>query len=111
MWYKLSVTKINQYVDLDAFQPAEKTDITFTRYQKYDGIEELKSKTFGKSVLFKNACHIHNKSTITLNMQSYDGSLFQFLSCSCLVNSYKLTAVNVILMTTSQTGKHQAIIQ
>ena len=38
MWYKLSVTKVNQYVDLDAFQPAEKTDITFTRYQKYDGI-------------------------------------------------------------------------
>ena len=119
------MTKVNQDVDLDAFQPAEKANITFTRYQKYDGIGELKSKTFGKSVLFKNACYVHNKSTITLNMQTYDGSPFSIplslMSCQLLsVDSSEPIACDIndnqssnydIRFTPHTTGKHQLIVR
>ena len=72
------MTTVNQDVNPVVFQPTEEANITFTSNQtlvdKYQGIGELKSKTFGKSVLVKNACYVGKKSTITLNLQAQDGS-------------------------------------
>ena len=69
-----------QDVNPVVFQPIEEANITFTRNQilvdKYEGIGELKSKTFDKSVLVKNACYAGKKSTITVNLQTHDGSPF-----------------------------------
>jgi len=70
------MTTVNQVVNPVVFQPIEEANITFTRNQtlvdKYEGIGELKSKTFGKSVLIKNACYAGEKSTITLKLQTQD---------------------------------------
>ena len=72
------MTTVNQDVNPVVFQPIEEPNITFTSNQtlvdKYEGIGELKSKTFGKSIIVKNACYIGKKSTITLNLQTQDGS-------------------------------------
>ena len=72
------MTTVNQDVNPVVFQPIEEANITFTSNQtlvdKYEGIGELKSKTFGKSVLVKNACYVGKKSTITLKLQTQDGS-------------------------------------
>ena len=74
------MTTVNQDVNPVVFQPIEEANITFTSNQtlvdKYEGISELKSKTFGKSILVKNSCHIGKKSTITLNLQTQDGYPF-----------------------------------
>ena len=65
------MTTVNQDVNPVVFQPIEEANITFTSNQtlvdKYKGIGELKSKTFGKSFLVKHACYVGKKSTITLN--------------------------------------------
>ena len=72
------MTTVNQDVNPVVLQPIEKANITFTSNQtlvdKYEGIGQLKSKTFGKSILVKNACYVGKKSTITLNLQTQDGS-------------------------------------
>ena len=72
------MTTVNQDVNPVVFQPIEEANITFTSNQtgvsKYEGIGELKSKMFGKSVLITNACYAGKKSTITLNLQTHDGS-------------------------------------
>ena len=74
------MTTVNQDVNPAVFQPIEEANITFTRNQilvdKYEGIGELKSKSLGKSVLIKNACYAGKKSTITVNLQTHDGSPF-----------------------------------
>ena len=72
------MTTVNQDVNPVVFQPIEEANITFTSNQtlvdKYEGIGELKSKTFGKLVHVKNACYVGKKSTITFNLQTQDGS-------------------------------------
>ena len=72
------MTTVNQDVNPVVFQPIEEANITFTSNQtlvdKYEGIGELKSTPFGKSILVKNACYVGKKSTITLNLQTQDGS-------------------------------------
>ena len=74
------MTTVNQDVKPVVFQPIEEANITFTSNQtlvdKYEGIGEFKSKTFGKSVLVKNACYVGKKSTVTLNLQTQDGAPF-----------------------------------
>ena len=89
------MTTVNQDVNPVVFQPIEEANISFTGNQrlvdKYEGIGELKSKTFGKSVLVKSACYVDKKSTITLNLQTLDGSPLSIpLSLSFLVNSLLL---------------------
>ena len=72
------MTTVSQDVNPVVFQPIEEANITFTSNQtlvdKYEGIGELKSTPFGKSILVKNACYVGKKSTITLNLQTQDGS-------------------------------------
>ena len=74
------MTTVDQDVNPVVFQPIEEANITFTSNQtlfdKYQGIGELKSKTFGKPVLVKNACYVGKKSTIALKLQTRDGSPF-----------------------------------
>ena len=54
------MTTVNQDVNPVVFQPIEEANITFTSNQtlvdKYEGIGQLKSKMFRKSILVKNAC-------------------------------------------------------
>ena len=89
------MTTVNQDVNPVVFQPIEEANITFTSNQtlvdKYEGIGQLKSKTFGKSILVKNACYIGKKSTITLNLQTQDGYLF---SVPLSLISCELSSVN-----------------
>ena len=72
------MTTVNQDVNPVVFQPIEEANITFTSNQtlvdKYEGIGVLKSTPFGKLVLIKNTCYVGKKSTITLNLQTQDGS-------------------------------------
>ena len=74
------MTTVNQDVNPVVFQPIDEANITFTSnhtlVDKYEGIGEFKSKTFGKSVLVKNACYVGKKSTVTLNLQTQGGSPF-----------------------------------
>ena len=74
------MTTVDQDVNPVVFQPIEEANITFTSNQtlvdKYEGIGKLISKPFGKSVLVKNACYVGKKSTITLDLQTQDGSPF-----------------------------------
>ena len=74
------MTTVNQDVNPVVFQPIEEPNITFTSNQtlvdKYEGIGELKSKTFSKSIIVKNACYVGKKSTITLDLQTQDGYPF-----------------------------------
>ena len=69
------MTTVNQDVNPVVFQPIEEANIIFTSNQtlvdKYEGIGELK---FSKSILVTNACYVGKKSTITLNLQTQDGS-------------------------------------
>ena len=123
------MTKVNQDVNPVVFQPIEKANITFTSNQtlvdKYEGIGEFKSKTFGKSVLVKNACYIGKKSTITLNLQTQDGSPFSvplsLISCelssaddsqliSCDINETQSGNYD-ISFTPRNRGIHQLTIQ
>ena len=123
------MTTVNQDVNPVVFQPIEEANITFTSNQtlvdKYEGIGELKSKTFGKSVLVKNACYIGKKSTITLNLQTQDGSPFSvplsLISCelssaddsqliSCDINETKSGNYD-ISFTPCTRGKHKLTIR
>ena len=123
------MTTVNQDVHPVVFQPIEEANITFTSnhtlVDKYEGIGELKSKTFGKSVLVKNACYVDKKSTITLNLQTQDGSSLSvplsLISCelssaddsqliSCDINETQLGNYD-ISFTPRTRGKHQLTIQ
>ena len=123
------MTTVNQDVNPVVFQPIEEANITFTSNQtlvdKYEGIGELKSKTFGKSVLVKNACYVDKKSTITLNLQTQDGSSLSvplsLISCelssaddsqliSCDINETQLGNYD-ISFTPRTRGKHQLTIR
>ena len=123
------MTTVNQDVNPVVFQPIEKANITFTSNQtlvdKYEGIGEFKSKTFGKSVLVKNACYVGKKSTVTLNLQTQDGSPFSvplsLISCelssaddsqliSCDINETQSGNYD-ISFTPRNRGKHQSIIR
>ena len=123
------MTTVNQDVNPVVFQPIEEANITFTSNQtlvdKYEGIGELKSETFGKSVLVKNACYVGKKSTITLNLQTQDGSPFSvplsLISCelssaddsqliSCDINETQSGNYD-ISFTLRTTGKHQLTIR
>ena len=123
------MTTVNQDVNPVVFQPIEEANITFTSNQtlvdKYEGIGELKSKPFGKLILVKNACYIGKKSTITLNLQTQDGSSLSvplsLISCelssaddtqliSCDINETQ--SGNYDISFTPRTGgKHQLTIR
>ena len=123
------MTTVNQDVNPVVFQPIEEANITFTSNQtlvdKYEGIGQLKSKPFGKSVLVKNACYIGKKSTITLKLQTQDGSPFSvplsLISCelssandsqliSCDINENQSGNYD-ISFTPRTRGKHQLTIR
>ena len=123
------MTTVNQDVNPVVFQPIEEVNITFTSNQtlvdEYEGIGQFKSKMFGKSVLVKNACYIGKKSTITLNLQTQDGSPFSvplsLISCelstaddsqliSCDINETKSGNYD-ISFTPRTRGKHQLTIR
>ena len=123
------MTTVDQDVNPVVFQPIEEANITFTSNQtlvdEYQGIGEFKSKTFGKSVLVKNACYIGKNSTATLNLQTQDGSPFSvpcsLISCefssaddsqfiSCDINEIQSGNYN-ISFTPRTRGKHQLTIR
>ena len=123
------MTTVNQDVNLVVFQPIEEANITFTSNQtlvdKYEGIGQLKSKMFGKSVLVKNACYVGKKSTITLYLQTQDGSPLSvplsLISCelsssddsqliSCDINETQSGNYD-ISFTPRTRGKHQLTIR
>ena len=123
------MTTVNQDVNPVVFQPIEEANITFTSNQtlvdKYQDIGVLKSKTFGKSSLIKNACYVGKKSTITLNLQSQDGSPLSvplsLISCelssaddsqliSCDINETQSGNYD-ISFTPRTRGKHQLTIR
>ena len=123
------MTTVNQDVNPVVFQPIEEADITFTSnhtlLDKYEGIGQLKSKPFGKLLLVKNACYISKKSTITLNLQTQDGSPLSvplsLISCelssaddsqliSCDINETQSGNYDVSF-TPRTRGKHQLTIR
>ena len=123
------MTIVNQDVNPVVFQPIEEANITFTSNQtlvdKYEGIGQLKSKTFGKSILVKNAWYTGKKSTITLNLLTQDGSPFSvplsLISCelssaddnqliSCDINETQSGNYD-ISFTPCTRGKHQLTIR
>ena len=123
------MTTVNQDVNPVVFQPIEEANITFTSNQTlvdtYEGIGELKSTPFGKSVLVKNACYVGKKSTITLNLQTRDESPLSvplsLISCelssaddsqliSCDINETKSGNYD-ISFTPHTRGKHQLTIR
>ena len=92
---------------------------------KYECIGQLKSKTFGKSILIKSACYIGKKSSIALNLQTQDGSPLSvplsLISCelssaddsqliSCDINETQSGNYN-ISFTPCTRGKHQLTIR
>ena len=123
------MTTVNQDVNPVVFQPIEEANITFTSNQtlvdKHEGIGQLKSKPFGKSILVKNACYIGKKSTITLYLQTQDGSPLSvplsLISCelssagdsqliSCDINETQSGNYD-ISFTPHTRGKHQLTIR
>ena len=123
------MTTVNQDVNPVVFQPIEEANITFTSNQtlvdKYQEIGVLKSKTFGKSSLIKSVCYVGKKSTITLNLQSQDGSPLSvplsLISCelssagdsqliSCDINETQSGNYD-ISFTPCTGGKHQLTIR
>ena len=125
------MTTVNHDVNPVVFQPIEEPNITFTSNHTlvdtymYEGIGQLKSKTFGKSILVKNACYVGKKSTITLNLQTQDGSPFSvppsLISCelssaddtqliSCDINETESGNYD-ISFTPCTKGKHQLTIR
>ena len=123
------MTSVNQDVDSLVFQPIEETNIQFVRNQKlaakFEGIGELKSKTFGKSVLIKNACYAGTKSTMTLNLQTQNGTPFSIpvslISCQLsTADDSQVTACDIneiqsgkydISFTSHTGGKHQLTVR
>ena len=122
------MTTVNQDVNPVIFQPIEEANITFTSnhtlVDKYKGIGQLKSKPFGNSVLIKNACSVGKKSSITLNLQTQDGSSLSvplsLISCelssaddsqlSCDINEIQSGNYDV-RFTPHTRGKHQLTIR
>ena len=123
------MTTVNHDVNPVVFQPIEEANITFTSNQtlvdKYEGIGQLKSQPFGKSILVKNACYGGKKSTITLNLQTQDGSPLSvplsLISCelssaddsqliSCDINETQSGNYD-ISFTPCTRGKHQLTIR
>ena len=123
------MTTVNQDVNPVVFRPIEEADITFTSnhtlVDKYQGIGQLKSKPFGKSILVKNACYVGKKSTITLNLHTQHGSSLSvplsLISCelssaddshliSCDINE-TLSGNYDISFTPRTGGKHQLTIR
>ena len=125
------MTTVNQDVNPVVFQPIEEANITFTSnhtlLDKYEGIGQLKSKTFGKLILVKNACYMYigKKSTITFNLHTQDGYPFSvplsLISCelssaddsqliSCDINETQSGNYD-ISFTTRTRGKHQLTIR
>ena len=120
------ITTVNQDVNPVVFQPIEEANITFTSNQtlvdKYEGIGASKSS---KSVLVKNACYIGKKSTITLNLQTQDGSPLSIppslISCelssaddsqliSCDINETQSGNYDISFIVYTR-GKHQLTIR
>ena len=123
------MTTVNQDVNPVVFQPIEEANITFTSnhtlVDEYEGIGEFKSKTFGKSVFVKNICYAGKKSTVTLKLQTQDGSPFSvplsLISCelssaddsqliSCDINETQSGNYD-ISFTPRTRGKHQLTIR
>ena len=123
------MTTVNRDVNPVVFQPMEEANITFTSNQtlvdKYQGIGQLKSKRFGKSVLVKNACYVGKKSTFTLNLQTQDGYPFSvplsLISCelssagdsqliSCDINETQSGNYDISFSPCTR-GKHQLTIR
>ena len=123
------MTTVNQDVNPVVFQPIEEANITFTSNQtlidKYQGIGQLKSKPFAKSILVKNACYVGKKSTITLNLQTQDGSPLSvppsLISCelssadnsqliSCDINETQSGNYDISFIPHTR-GKHQLTIR
>ena len=122
------MTTVNQDVNPVAFQPIEEANTTFTRNQtlvdKFEGIGELNSKTFGKSVIIKSTCYHGKRSTVTLNFQTHDGSPFSvplsLISCELSSADSQLIACNInetqrgnydITITPRTIGKHHLIVR
>ena len=124
-----AMTTVNQDVNPVVFQPIEEANITFTSnhtlVDKFEGIGQLKSKTFAKSILVKNPCYVGKTSTITLDLQSQDGSPFSvplsLISCelstaddsqliSCDINENQSGNYD-ISYTPCTRGKHQLTIR
>ena len=121
------MTTVNQDVNPVVFQPLEEANITFTGNETLVGkngdIGVLKSNTFYKSVLVTNICHLGEKSTITLNLQTHDGSPFSvplsLISCKLFVDGQLIACdINVtqsgnynISFTPHTRRKHQLIVQ
>ena len=120
------MTTVNQDANPVVFQPIEEANITFTSNQtlvdKYEGIGQLKSKMFGKSVLVKNTCYV---GKITLYLQTQDGSPFSvplsLISCklsstddsqiiSCDINETQSGTYNISFIPPIR-GKHQLTIR
>ena len=123
------MTKVNQNVNPVVFQPIEEANITFTSnhtlLDEYEGIGQLKSKTFSKSILVLNACYVGKKSTISLDLQTQDESPLSVplsvISCelssadesqfiSCDINETQSGNYN-ISFTPRTRGKHQLTIR
>ena len=123
------MTKVNQDVHPVVFQPIEEANITFTSdhtlVDEYQGIGQLKSKTFSKSILVLNACYVGKKSTISLDLQTQDGSPLSvplsLISCelssadesqfiSCDIKETQSGNYN-ISFTPRTRGKHQLTIR
>ena len=106
------MTTVNHDVNPVAFQPIEEINIQFVRNQKlvgtFEGIGELKSKTFGKSVLVKNTCYAGTKSTMTLNLQTQNGSPFSIpvSLISCQLSSTDDSQVTACDINEIQSGKY-----
>ena len=121
------MTTVNQDVNPVVYQPIEEANITFTRNQtlvgKNEDIGVLKSNTFYKSFLVTNICHLSEKSTITLNLQTHDESPFlvplSLVSCKRFVDGQLIACdINVtqsgnykISFTPHTRRKRQLIVQ
>ena len=74
------MTKVNQDVNPEVFQPIEEANIEFIENQglvgEYESIGELKSEMFGNSAVMINTCYIGKKSVINLHLQTQDRNPF-----------------------------------
>ena len=106
------LTTVNQDVNPFVFQPIEETNIQFVRNQKladnFEGIGELKSKTSFKSVLVKKACYVGTKSTMTLDLQTQNGSPFSIpvSLISCQLSTADDSQVTACDINEIQSGKY-----
>ena len=123
------MTKVNQDVNSEVFQPIEEANIEFIKNQglvvKYESIGELKSEMFGNSAVMINTCYIGKKSVINLYLQTQDGNPFSIplslISCELSsADDSELIACNIyetelgnynIRFTPHTGGKHQLIVR